>query len=601
MESSDLLEIFGTLSVGALLVGMSVTFWWIFRRPDLNLREFVRDRKLIPESGVSATWITVLAFGLGIFVEGLTDFMTDSESVKDYTSATLGKESEHRFDTLFKVKNSGTSTNSPIVRIGLKIGGFFKHETDKPLRLRFLGENLFRQSSYAQSVLTNVAFLENPEKFVNLELSTNDLKLSPDELERRYGLGQMFEPDLPPLQRVRKLAEIYVNGLYYPAKNWAYSQENYYDELEKIQRRIDWARSSSLVTFILGVVGLGLSAALLVAAWACSKVEEKFLALFPKDGAPQSGWAALVHDVIDILRKLRENSMLRVKRLGTVLVVATVTWLLMKVAYAHSEEQFNERVFGYYISYLQRSAAPVSNEVKPHALAWFQTAAEYRAICLQTYESAKHHSLMALNAAGTNKRPPAVVMDIDETVLDNSAFNAFLAERGLPYSESLWQSWVNANPGSVVAVPGAVSYVQAMRKTNVAVLFISNRDVALTNVTISRMAELGFGNTAELAAGMRFRSGSSSSKEERRKQVESEYRLLAAVGDNLADFADEFEASKTGSAHDRWDRVTAPETAGNWGTKWFVLPNPIYGDWEKEVQWTNIYLYSGELRVGGNR
>lgn len=596
MESSDLLEIFGTLSVGALLVGMSVTFWWIFRRPDLTLREFVRDRKLIPQSGVSVTLITVLTFGLGIFVEGLTDFMTDSESVKDYTSRTLGKESEHRFDTLFKVKKGDTPTNSLIARTGLKVGSFFKHETDQPLRLRFLGENLFRQTSYAQSVLTNVAFLKNPEKFVNLELNTNDLKLSPDELERRYGLGQKFEPDLPPLQRVRKLAEVYVNGLYYPAKNWAYSQENYYDELEKIQRRIDWARSSSLVTLILSVVGLLLYGVFVVAGLAFSKVAN-LLTRLASGGAPSPG----VQNFINVVQRLRQNSKLRAKRVLIVVAIVTVTWPCMKLAYAHSEEQFNERVFGYYISYLQRSAPSAANDYKPHALAWFQTAAEYRAICLQTYEFARHYTLMALNASGTNNRPPAVVMDIDETVLDNSAFNAFLAERGLPYSESIWQSWVNANPGSVVAVPGAVSFVQSMRKTNIAVIFISNRDVALTNVTISRMAELGFGNTAELAAGMRFRSGTSSSKEERRKQAESEYRVLVAVGDNLADFADEFEASKTGSAHDRWDRVTAPEIAGNWGTKWFVLPNPIYGDWERKVQWTNVYLYSSELRVGGNR
>lgn len=278
-------------------------------------------------------------------------------------------------------------------------------------------------------------------------------------------------------------------------------------------------------------------------------------------------------------------------------ITVSVFWPCMQIAYAHSEEQFNERVFGYFISHLEREAylSPNQFEAKVpsdfYSILWMQTAAEYRALVLQTFRSAEQ-AIIAANKAN-NTPTNAIIMDIDETVLDNTAFNAYLTGQNIPFSEELWDWWIASNSHQVLAVPGAVNFVSSIMSNQIRVIFITNRSKRLQSVTIERMVQLGFGTETYLLENIKFKERSSG-KEERREAAFAQFNILASIGDNLADFSDIYEAGRSGLAQ-RWKLVQAGTNAANWGEKWFVLPNPAYGDWTRTITATNLLMYSFEL------
>ena len=99
---------------------------------------------------------------------------------------------------------------------------------------------------------------------------------------------------------------------------------------------------------------------------------------------------------------------------------------------------------------------------------WVQTSAEYVACCLQTYqlagehlghEMARLHAEQARQAADLPSLPPAVIMDLDETVLDNATFQTYLYDSGQNYSDDVFIKFVSDNRKSIRLVPGAKEFI----------------------------------------------------------------------------------------------------------------------------------------------
>ncbi len=226
-----------------------------------------------------------------------------------------------------------------------------------------------------------------------------------------------------------------------------------------------------------------------------------------------------------------------------------------------------------------------------HATLWMQRAPEYRAITEQVYRLAGQK--LASPAAGSAaieqqstpadvlaRMPTAVVMDLDETVLDNTVYQARLLRDGAVYEPGSWGTWVMAAEAD--AVPGAREFIARARKLGHTVFFLSNRDCTTPaatpedscpakTATMKNLVTLGIDTSPDpdhLLLRKERPEWNNSSKTPRRSFIASQYRIVALVGDDLGDFVD----PKT-YAGDR-ERL-----APHFGTDWFLLPNPIYGSW----------------------
>lgn len=210
------------------------------------------------------------------------------------------------------------------------------------------------------------------------------------------------------------------------------------------------------------------------------------------------------------------------------------------------------------------------------ATLWAQSAAEFRAAAIQTYAAATHALDAALaDRAGTTK-PAAVVLDLDETALDNSGYAARSIRRGATFHfDAHWSAWVAES--SAPAVPGVREFLEHARSRGVTPFYVTNRTAAMEAATRVNLEALGFPLSATedtvLVRGERP-EWSASDKTARRDHIASRYRILLLLGDDLNDFA----AVRGASPEDRRKFVDATEE--NWGTLWFMVPNPIYGSWE---------------------
>ncbi len=224
-----------------------------------------------------------------------------------------------------------------------------------------------------------------------------------------------------------------------------------------------------------------------------------------------------------------------------------------------------------------------------NAVAWSQTAIEHDLVYLQTYRTAQSHLLAALknpdwDALAADERmvpskelKPAVVLDIDETVLDNSPYQARVIRRGGEFNEADWQAWCKEEAAR--ALPGAVAFTQFAASHGIAVIYVSNRAKALDQVTLANLRKVGLPvsgpdallNLGTVVEGCRQ---TGSSKRCRRQLISRRYRVLMQIGDQIGDFVE--VSSNTGAGR---RQAVAPYL--DWiGRRWFVLPNPTYGSWE---------------------
>ncbi|UCC14802.1 MAG: 5'-nucleotidase, lipoprotein e(P4) family [Gammaproteobacteria bacterium] len=231
-------------------------------------------------------------------------------------------------------------------------------------------------------------------------------------------------------------------------------------------------------------------------------------------------------------------------------------------------------------------AAPPADE-RLHSTLWVQTSAEYQVSARQVYSIATErledsiadlsHAERAVGAPG-DQRPPAIIVDVDETVLENSGHTArgILARRG--YSRETWRAWVLES--AAPAVPGAVPYLEAAAAMDVTIFYVTNRKHDLEEATRRNLIAVGcpLRTDIDVVLTRRERPEWTRDKTSRREYVAERYSVLQLVGDDLVDFV-----SIPAGATDE-DRVALAEShSGRWGTVWFVLPNPIYGTWEQAL------------------
>jgi acid phosphatase len=218
------------------------------------------------------------------------------------------------------------------------------------------------------------------------------------------------------------------------------------------------------------------------------------------------------------------------------------------------------------------------------ATLWMQTAAEYDACCLQAYRLGSERLKVKLSAtAPPNSLPPAVVLDLDETVLDNSPFQAYLILHKLTFSDDLWARWEGDHADDVRLIAGAKEFIDTATEKKVVVIYISNRDKKYTAQTIAALKHLGL-DTEKIEERLLLRDGpkASSNKTARRQEVEKKYRVLLYFGDNLRDFSEEFVVPKDPTVADivkRQEQVRHEQK--HFGDDWIILPNPVYGEWTK--------------------
>ena len=247
--------------------------------------------------------------------------------------------------------------------------------------------------------------------------------------------------------------------------------------------------------------------------------------------------------------------------------------------------------------------APAADAAKPaetpaaandnlNAVLWMQASAEYGAVCETIYRAAADQLDKALadkarDALVPEERsnaatglPPAVIMDVDETVLDNSPYQARLIANGKEYDDVSWDAWVAEKKAQ--PLPGVVAFAQAAAARGITVLYLSNRDEHLQAATIANLKAVGLpvkDDSVFLGLGTFVKDCEQNGSEKncRRRLAGQHYRVLMQFGDQLGDFVQ--VVSNTPK-----DRGQLAGKYRDWfGQRWWMLPNPSYGSWEPAV------------------
>ena len=205
-----------------------------------------------------------------------------------------------------------------------------------------------------------------------------------------------------------------------------------------------------------------------------------------------------------------------------------------------------------------------------------QSAAEYKALCIQAYNTAMIRLDQAI-ATSRGEKPLALITDIDETVLDNSKYAINRALQGKDYESLSWSEWIERAEADTV--PGAVHFLKYAASKRVEVFYVTNRDEKDRNGT-QKMLEI-FDLPNRDVKHLVMRQGSSS-KEARRQEIMSAFNVIMLIGDNLADFSGEFD-KKTVEERETFMNKMASEL----GRRYILIPNPVYGDWEAALYHNN--------------
>ncbi len=207
---------------------------------------------------------------------------------------------------------------------------------------------------------------------------------------------------------------------------------------------------------------------------------------------------------------------------------------------------------------------------------WYQHSAEARALCYQTYNLARLR-LQSMLQEHPNPAALAVVLDVDETVLDNAPYQARRIQTGTLYPEG-WPEWVGL--AIAEAVPGSHSFLRYADSAGVNIFYVTNRHESLRESTLKNLQRAGF---PQARTDHLLMKTDTSSKEPRRQIIRSEYEIALLIGDNLNDFSDAFAGNHSA------DRIRAVDSMSTEFARRFILfPNPMYGAWEGTIyegQW----------------
>ncbi len=229
------------------------------------------------------------------------------------------------------------------------------------------------------------------------------------------------------------------------------------------------------------------------------------------------------------------------------------------------------------------------------ATLWIQTSGEYAAITQQAYHLAaeslgdrlldptwtaclEQRELVEAGEVELSSLPPAVIFDVDETVLDNTGYQVELIKNKTEYSRESWKAFCITETSK--AIPGAVDFVERCRAAGVHVIFLTNREHEVENHTQANLMAVGLlhEDDGDVVYSKYEMEDWKSDKTSRRKHLSQKYRILLLVGDDLHDFASTGEHP----AHSVRRKI-ALENHEMWGHGWIAMPNPNYGGWEQSL------------------
>ena len=244
-------------------------------------------------------------------------------------------------------------------------------------------------------------------------------------------------------------------------------------------------------------------------------------------------------------------------------------------------------IFAVYISAVEEKVDNTVQAQSMLAVLYAQSSAEYDANNIQTYAGAK----LALDVALTEKnwtaaieqkenfsdKPPAVILDIDETVLNNIPFQARAIIKGEGYPSG-WIDWMLEEASTSVA--GVKDFLDYAERRGIKVFYVTNRVAIAEEATRNNLKKLGLPlDTDRDVLLMKNENGWTSDKVLRRQLIAEDYRILLLIGDQLGDFIPLEEATVNTDSR----KAISKKYKDMWGKKWFMITNPMYGRWEASI------------------
>ncbi len=246
------------------------------------------------------------------------------------------------------------------------------------------------------------------------------------------------------------------------------------------------------------------------------------------------------------------------------------------------------------------NAGPMQND-NLNATLWTQRSVEFKASAQTAYalatlrldQALADKSWTAIAEQGDNYqgKPPAVILDVDETVLDNSLYQAWMVQNDESFHPKTWGQFVNAVLSR--PIPGALTFIKYAKSKGVTTFYVSNRTGDLEAATRKNLAKFGFPMSASMDTVILKKERpewKSSKKGVRRAHVAKTHRVLLVMGDNFGDFVDTYKKSQA-ERNAIWKK-----NAAKWGKHWIVVANPTYGSWESTPFDFNYRLSGDEKR-----
>ena len=185
------------------------------------------------------------------------------------------------------------------------------------------------------------------------------------------------------------------------------------------------------------------------------------------------------------------------------------------------------------------------------------------------------------------KKPLAIAVDIDETVLSNSPYFGKQIQVDEDFSTSRWTEWIPQKKAK--PIPGALHFLNEAKRKGVFVFYISNRAINQKNETIENLKLMEFPDTKTTQVLLKE---TISGKEPRRPQIQENYDIVLLIGDNLSDFSEVFDNRSTLEINTKVDSLKSL-----FGKKFIFLPNPMYGYWETNGILEGKYNWSNFQKV----
>jgi len=207
------------------------------------------------------------------------------------------------------------------------------------------------------------------------------------------------------------------------------------------------------------------------------------------------------------------------------------------------------------------------------AVIWQQTSAEYVALCHQAFNAATKQ-INYYNDFGSSEKPPIIIMDIDETVLDNSPYNGYLLLNNKEYSEVSWRKWTSL--AQAEAIPGAKQFIEHSSTSGIPIYYISNRSDEDLQATIQNMNELGL----PINQDNFFLKQEGFTKSSIRDGLSKQFNIILSIGDNLADFEEVYERQL--GLNERKEITNG--MSNQFGNNYIILPNVMYGGWRDALE-----------------